>query len=344
LDEFANAFKVLEYLSKKGYVRTEAMLRKESEPALANGSLLTQSADQGGPKYTKAYDLLRKYLDDILDLYKPELRKLLWPIFVYSYLELVREYFTKDAETFFNTYRSYLERDHEDDIKTLSTVKLPAHLSDSRVAKLYMENKYRLTLTMMPFYNLIQFLESKMFDGGQILMDIIRDHLNIVTVDRTATAEKSIAAILASGQGDDELPAEDEGIPGHNPGHPLTQRHDPEADAARIRLTLGPYPQDQDLQDDVRATLQDEDAKNAPKPGQLSLVDEYDQRIKREPTDDVPSRDMVPLPPSLARDVSMEVQKVVEHRDRYRLEGSRTGGVGPGVSVTMYTFHNTYDR
>jgi transcription initiation factor TFIID subunit 5 len=337
--------KVLEYLSKKGYVRTEAMLRKESEgPLLTNGSLVAQHADQGGPKYTKAYDLLRKYLDDSLDLYKPELRKLLWPIFVYSYLDLVREYFTKDAENFFNTYRGHLERDHDDDIKMFSTVKLPVHLNDSRVAKLYMENKYRLTLTMMPFYNLIQFLESKMFDGGQILMDIIRDHLNIVTVDRTATAEKSIAAILASGQDDDDLPAEDEGIPGHNPGHPLTQRHDPEADAARIRLTLGPYPQDPDLQDDVRAALQDEDAKIAPRPGQSSLVDEFEQRIKREPTDDAPSRDMVPLPPSLARDVSMEVQKVVEHRDRYRLESGRTGGVGPGVSVTMYTFHNTFDR
>lgn len=321
------------------------MLRKESEPPLANGtSLLAQNADQGGPKYSKAFELLRKYMDDILDLYKPELRKLLWPIFVYSFLELVREYFTKDAENFFNTHRSTFERDHEDDVRSLVAVRLPAHLNDNRVAKLYSENKYRVTLTMMPFYNLIQFLESKMFDGGQVLMDIIRDHLNIVTVDRSTTAERSIAAILASGQDNDELPAEDEGIPGHNPGHPLTQRHDPEADAARIKLSLGPYPQDQDLQDDVRAALQDEDAKTAPRPGQLSLVDEYEQRIKREPTDDVPSRDMVPLPQSLARDVSMEVQKVVEHRDRYKLEGSRTGGVGPGVSVTMYTFHNTFDR
>lgn len=337
--------KVLEYLSKKGYVRTEAMLRKESEPIVqAGGSLLTQSPEQGGPRYTKAFDLLRKYVDDILDLYKPELRKLLWPTFVYSFLDLVRDYFTKDAENFFNAYRSLFERDHEEDMHYLSAIRLPPHLNDSRVAKLYLENKYRLTLTMMPFYNLIQFLESKMFDGGQALMDIIRDHLNIVTVDRTATAEKSIAAILASGHGEDELPAEDEGIPGHNPGHPLTHRHDPEADASRIRLTLGPYPQDQDLQDDVRAALQDEDAKNAPRPGQPSLLEEYEQRIKREPTDDVPSRDMIPLPPSLARDVSMEVQKVVEHRDRYKLDGTRTGGVGPGVSVVMYTFHNTFDR
>ncbi|KAL1595535.1 Transcription initiation factor TFIID subunit 5 [Nothophoma quercina] len=333
---------VLEYLSKKGYVRTEAMLRKESEPQANGQPLVSGSTETGGAKYTKSFELLRKYTEDNLDLYRPELKKLLWPVFVYSFMDLVRDYFTKDAETFFATYQNQFERDHSDEIKTLRQVRLPSHLTESNIAKLYTENKYRLTLTTMPFYNLIQFLESKMFEGGQALMDIIREHLNIVTVDRTATAEKSIAAILANGQGDDELPAEDEGIPGHNPGHPLTSRHDPEADAARIRLQLGPYPQDQDLQDDVRATLQDEDAKNAPKPGQSSLVDEYEQRIKREPTEDGPSRDTVPLPPSLARDVSMEVAKIMEYRDRYKMEG-RTGGVGPAVSVTMYTFHNTYD-
>jgi transcription initiation factor TFIID subunit 5 len=335
-------YKVLEYLSKKGYVRTEAMLRKESDTQPNGQTLAAQSTEAGGTKATKAFELLRKYTEDNLDLYKPELRKLLWPVFVYEFLDLVREFYTKDAETFFAKFQNLFERDHDEDIKTLRQVRLPAHLTESRIAKLYIDNKYRVTLTNMPFFNLMQFLESKIFEGGQALMDVMRDHINIVTVDRTATAEKSLAAILAGGQGDDDLPAEDEGIPGHNPGHPLTTRHDPEADASRIRLALGAYPQDQDLEEDVRAALQDEDAKSAPRPGQSTLVDEFEQRIKREPTEDGPSRDTVPLPPSLARDVSMEVQKIIEHRDRYKMEG-RTGGVGPAVSVTMYTFHNTYD-
>jgi transcription initiation factor TFIID subunit 5 len=274
--------KVLEYLSKKGYVRTEAMLRKESEPQANGQTLAAQSTEAGGTKATKAFELLRKYTEDNLDLYKPELRKLLWPVFVYSFLDLVREFYTKDAETFFGLFQNLFERDHEEDIKTMRQVRLPVHLTESRIAKLYIDNKYRVTLTNMPFFNLMQFLESKIFEGGQALMDVMRDHINIVTVDRTATAERSLAAILAGGQGDDDLPAEDEGIPGHNPGHPLTTRHDPEADASRIRLALGAYPQDLDLEEDVRAALQDEDAKIAPRPGQSTLVDEYEQRIKRE--------------------------------------------------------------
>lgn len=338
---------VLEYLNKKGYVRTEAMLRRETDlrQHSADGRPVAQQTEVGLAKYTKAFELLRKYTDDNLELYRPELRKLQWPIFVYSYLALLGDHYIRDAESFFNTYKQNFEREHEEDAKLLGMVKLPQHLETSRIAKLYLENKYRLTLTTMPFYNFVQFLEAKQWEGGQTIMDINRDHINLLTVDRTATAEKSISAILSSGRGDDDLPAEDEGIPGHAPGHPQTKisaDQDPHADVSRIRLQLGQYPQEEDLQDDVRAALKDEDAKNPPRGAQNSLLDEYENMIKREPTDDAPSRDLVPLPPSLARDVSMEVQKVIEHRDRYKLEG-RTGGVGPAVSVVMYTFHNTHD-
>ena len=147
----------MEYLSKKGYVRTEAMLRKESEPQPNGQTLASQSHEAGNVRATKAFELLRKYTEDNLDLYKPELRKLLWPVFVYLFLDLVKEYYTKDAETFFAVYQNLFEREHEEDVKTLRQVRLPQHLNESRIAKLYMENRYRVTLTNMPFFNLMQF-------------------------------------------------------------------------------------------------------------------------------------------------------------------------------------------
>ena len=146
--------------------------------------------------------------------------------------------------------------------------------------------------------------------------------------------------MIARGSVEEDLPAEDEGIPGHNPGSANTDRNAPPVLA---KLQLGALPMEPELMEDVRAELQEEDSKNPPKPGQNSLVDEFEQRIKRESTEEAPTRETVPLPPSLARDVLMEVQKVKENRDRFKIEG-RTGGVGPGVSVCMFTFHNTFDR
>ncbi|EON65131.1 hypothetical protein W97_04368 [Coniosporium apollinis CBS 100218] len=330
---------VLEYLSKKGYNRTEAMLRRESAHQDAEGRPIISSIEEsGGDRYRRAFEILRQWIDDNLDIYKPELQKLLWPVFVYSFLQLTADFYSRDAQAFFNLYKNLFTRDHVEDIRGLEGVSLPEHVSDNRIAQLYRSNRYRLTLTKMAFTNLIQFLESK--DGGSIILGIIQNHLDVKSVDRAAAGnERGLAALLARGGAEDDMPAEDEGIPGHNPGSANTDRNAPPVLA---RLNLGPLPMEPELMEDVRAALQEDDAKKPPAPGQESLEQVFDRQIKREPVEDAPSRDAIPLPPSLARDIAMEVQKVRENRDRFRIDG-RTGGIGPGISVTMFTFHNTYD-
>lgn len=47
---------MLEYLNKKGYNRTEAMLRKESANQDAEGRpIVTRAEDRGGAQYEKAF-------------------------------------------------------------------------------------------------------------------------------------------------------------------------------------------------------------------------------------------------------------------------------------------------
>ena len=47
---------VIEYLSKKGYSRTEATLRAEGANQDADGNIIhTRAEDKGGPKYAIAY-------------------------------------------------------------------------------------------------------------------------------------------------------------------------------------------------------------------------------------------------------------------------------------------------
>ena len=50
--------KVLEYLSKKGYSRTEAMLRRESAHQDAEGRpIIVRAEDAGGAKYERAFSV-----------------------------------------------------------------------------------------------------------------------------------------------------------------------------------------------------------------------------------------------------------------------------------------------
>jgi transcription initiation factor TFIID subunit 5 len=98
-----------------------------------------------------------------------------------------------------------------------------------------------------------------------------------------------------------------------------------------------------ELREDVRAELEEEDHRHPPADGRPTLVEEFDERIKREESADAPSRADLPLPPSRARDVVMEMQKVRENRDRFQIEG-RTGGIGIPVSACMFTVHNSLGR
>ena len=259
---------------------------------------------------------------------------------MYAYLTLARDFFPRQAGEFFEKHKDMFAREHSEDLRAMNSIRSPQHVQDNAVATIYMKNKYRLTLTESAYSTVVLFLESIEHDGGSAIISLMDDHMYVKPVARAALGnERSLAAMLARGGAEEDMPAEDEGIPGHNPGSANTTR---DMDTLP-RLHLGQLPMDPDLMEDVRAKLQDEDEKHGTKAGQSTLLAEFEQRIKQEPMEDGPTRDNVPLPPPLARDVMMEVQKVKENRDRFRIE-AKTGGVGPAISVIMYTFHNTFDR
>jgi transcription initiation factor TFIID subunit 5 len=335
-------WQVLEYLSKKGYSRTEAMLRKESTDVDPQGQPIhTRIEESGGKMYARAFSLLDQWVKHSLELYKHELKRLLWPVFVYSYLQAINDCYYGDARAFCNQYGGEFQEEHGDDLARLSKLAMPEHTQDDDLAQKYRENRYRLTISNMAFATLIEFLESKSDEGGRIILSMIQTHLDIRTVDRTTGGVRGLQKLMEEKHDGPERPAEDEGIPGHHPGSANLDRN--ATSTVVQKLNLGPMPMETELMEDVKADLSHEDSVHPPPPGRSSLVDHFEQTIKQEPLDDSgPSRDQIPFPPSTARDVAMEVQKVRENRDRFKIEG-RIGGVGPGVSVTMFTFHNTYD-
>lgn len=274
----------------------------------------------------------------MLNFVQVELRRLLWPIYVYSYIDLFDKY-PADAKSFFYRFRPLFERVHADELRTLETISLAQHVTEDPLTKLYLENKYRLPLNTHVYFNLITFLESNSKNGGAVILHLLGKHCKVMETTRGPIDQYSFEAIISRAQGlaKEISNDEQEGIAGAFTGvnnHDITDNSAP--------LKLGPMQMEIELAQDVRAELEDEDARNPPAPGQTSLVEEFEQRIKREESSDAISRLEIPYPPSRARDVVMEVQKIKEYRDRFKIEG-RTGGTGPGVSVCMFTFHNTLD-
>lgn len=270
---------------------------------------------------------------------QPELRRVMWPLFVYSFLNMVSSMYGQESKLFFDANKGLFLPEHADDVRALQQLSLPEHVQDNTVANMYRNNKYRLVMSTPAFGHLIQFLESKPREGGSVMTAILSSYCNIVTKERTADDRFSFAALL--GGADQTGPAEDEGIPGHHPGSAYTGDN-PAMTGTLPRLKLGKLPLEPTLEGDVRGDLADEDAAKPTQPGRNTLVQEFDQMIKKEEDEEGPTREDIPFPPSTFFDVAIEVQKVKENRDRFRIDG-RTGGIGPALSVCMYTFHNTYD-
>lgn len=263
-----------------------------------------------------------------------------WPVFVYSFLKLVTNYRPSESRAYFTAFKESFEAEWPDDLRALEPIALPEHVESNETAKLYLNNRYRLSMNEMAFNNLIIFLESKEKEGTRHMVQILTQNCRVITGQRSAENESGLARLLNRAKAIEDFPAEDEGIPGHHPG---SANADTKAGPHVLqRLQLGPLPMEPELMGDVRGELEEEDAKNPPPEGQSSLVQHFEQQIKREESEDAPTRAQIPLPASTARDVAMEVQKIKENRDRFKVEG-RTGGVGPGVSVVMFTFHNTFD-
>ncbi|TDZ21614.1 Transcription initiation factor TFIID subunit 5 [Colletotrichum orbiculare MAFF 240422] len=328
---------VTDYLLKRGYTRTETVFRQESTHLGADGRPIHDKVDELGPKkFLKAFNLLREWVENNLDIYKFELNKLLWPVFVYSWMELVVQGYSEDAKSLLNTLKPYFAIVHADDLKTFSTITLALHVKENPTTKLYRENKYRIPLNQHVSGNLFHFLERERDNGGSVITYILQTFCQLDSTARGPIEPFSFEAVYRRSQNlNFDVVDLQEGIPGVFTGisnRDLLDKSQP--------LKLGPLPMEEDLREDVRAELQDEDLINPPPEGKPTLVDEFDQRIKREESVDGPSRADLPLPPSRARDVVMEMQKVRENRDRFRIEG-RTGGVGVPVSSCMFTFHNT---
>lgn len=263
---------------------------------------------------------------------QPELRRILFPVFVYSFLELASKAYVKACKDFFEAHAPEHEALHHHDLRQLSAISSLEHVQHNELAKLYRENKYRITLTRTTFNLLTYHMHDNESAGGGIITRFLNDHLDVHIATGHPT---TLNARDETGLG------EDEGIPGHNPGRRA-------ATGELMSLKLGAFPMDKEFIADVEERLQQEDANERQQTKQeesglasgiRSLVDEF-KSIKREETEDSPMRDELPLPPYKGTDIEREVRLVKESRKKFNL----TGALSPALpSVCMYTFHNTND-
>ncbi|KAK9447235.1 WD40-repeat-containing domain protein [Limtongia smithiae] len=329
---------VLEYLRKRGYSRTEAMLRIESRgvggsqappaPAAAAPSIPLKSTTDDPQLYIRAYMSLRDWIETSLDLFRPELRKLLFPIFVHTFFYLIQKTDPKAqgvtlARKFFDMYSRDHTLEHGYDLLQLSGITLADHLAENPTANLFRTAKYRLNMSRTTFDLLLHFLDENERSGGAVTIRILNQYIDTNVTPSRPDRFSGTAAL-----------SPEEGLPGHISSEGRFN--------AQSQVKLCPrFPMDESMARDVELRLKDE--QHASEDGPL-LVQDFQELRQMESSEDAPPRDSLPLPPYRSVDVETEIRAVKDARKRIKIGPVRADDAATLPSVCMYTYHNTYDN
>ncbi|KAF8640485.1 hypothetical protein AX17_000148 [Amanita inopinata Kibby_2008] len=302
---------------------------------------------------------LEAWVDGSLDMYRPEFRPILFPIFCHFYLDLIQHGFKDAALRFHSTFSSSLSPSHSDTLHHLSTLLLPAHVQNDELAQRFRNEKYVIRMSRSGFSLLVGWLTEGI--GGEPLgagegftaergkrgrasvMRVVNNHLRF---DVTSTNPTSVSphtweestGLLSSL------------IPQANGS--TSKLTNPQAfNTAKGDLKLGPAPIADDLRQEAERTLREQAMVDR------DMTAQYDLQFSRPPMAPgmtAPTNaDLLPHPPLFKTiDVEREISAVRDARKRIRLEPSALANVDPDSpqatslrpralpSVCAYTLHD----
>ncbi|XP_043807869.1 transcription initiation factor TFIID subunit 5 isoform X2 [Manihot esculenta] len=126
-------------------------------------------------RYNDEYSKLRSWAHSSLDLYKPELLRVLYPVFVHCYMDLVSKGHIQEARTFFNTFREDHEMMHSRDLQKLEGVLSPSHLEEMEFAHTLRQSKVNIKICQYSNELLMQYLRNT---KSTMMLGIVNEHIN----------------------------------------------------------------------------------------------------------------------------------------------------------------------
>ncbi|CAG9784433.1 unnamed protein product [Diatraea saccharalis] len=180
---------VLQLLRKYNLKGTEEILRKEASlgdveyenldlPEVEIASILTAHHTESDPySYEFAYDSLKKFVENSLDIYKHELSTLLYPVFVHMYLLLILYDHNEHAAAFLEKFAPEQEDYYQEDLKKLAIVKHKDQIKGHELAEIYSTNKFIVQMSRDASSQLKRYLHDQ--KNSTVIINIINNHVQI---------------------------------------------------------------------------------------------------------------------------------------------------------------------
>ncbi|KDQ20487.1 hypothetical protein BOTBODRAFT_183267 [Botryobasidium botryosum FD-172 SS1] len=310
---------------------------------------------------------LEEWVDGSLDMYRPEFRPILFPVFCHFYLELIQQGFKDAAADFFAKYSGAIPPTHSSTTHHLSTLLLPTHAQSSPIATRLRSEKYTVRMSRSGFGLLLGWLTDgvggERMGGGDAIfvgergrrgraavMRVVNDRLRFDITTAPTTAVQETAWEESAGLIDSLVPPIN--------GASTTSKNykpDPRAfNASTGELKLGPAPLSAGLREETdRALSADslsltDDPMAGPNGSTSHQGGDRDGDVRMNGPSSVGSADPAQISPTFAdlppyptafrtMDIRREVERTRDMRKRIRLDPSvlhgspETGVNGFGV-------------
>lgn len=136
--------------------------------------------------YFESYGLLKRYIEESLDLFREELHRVMFPIFVELYLGMITHEYYAEARRFFDSEKFLFNSGHREDLIVLEQVDNISKLGIPEISK-YLSNKFVVKVSIQSFQLLIHFVKLKQLI---LIMNILNQNINF-----QLSSEKSIVEL-----------------------------------------------------------------------------------------------------------------------------------------------------
>ncbi|EPS72043.1 hypothetical protein M569_02713, partial [Genlisea aurea] len=180
---------VLTYLEKRGFKQTGVAFQQEVQESSkgSNSSsnvqfdadiakkILSFNEENSPVHYHEGYGKLRSWAYSSLDQYQHELVRVLYPVFIHAFMDLVSKGHIQEARAFFNSFRGDHEIAHSRDLQKLEGVLSPSHLKEMEFAHSLRQSKVSIKICQYSYDLLLQFLHKSQ---SIKMLSIVNEHIN----------------------------------------------------------------------------------------------------------------------------------------------------------------------
>ncbi|XP_057531482.1 transcription initiation factor TFIID subunit 5 [Amaranthus tricolor] len=186
---------VIAYLKKKGFKQTELAFQEEHQlqqhPQQQSKNLSSNSqtdadvaklilsftieSERLPAQYHDGYSKLRSWAYNSLDSYKHELLRVLYPVFIHCFMDLIARGHLQEARNFFNTFCEDHETMHQRDLQKLEGVLSPSHLEEMEFAHTLRQSKVNIKICQYAYELLLQYLHNTQ---SITMLGVINEHIN----------------------------------------------------------------------------------------------------------------------------------------------------------------------